>query len=93
MQSQALASSLDCSDEVSPSEQHDKGIVARQFVGANPVHLSEDEVIELERHIKRCNWLAQEADGRWRREGCFAARGEADRWRLLRDAAIQQLQQ
>lgn len=43
---------------------------------------------ELERHIKSCGWLMEDAMQRWYDTGCFSHRGEADRWRLLMEEAI-----
>lgn len=92
MTSQAL--SLDCSDETESERCADSlQVKAQRFVGDHAVRLSEEEVIELERHIKRCTYLMQEALNRMHGPDYFSAKGEADRWRLLRDAAIQQLQQ
>lgn len=43
---------------------------------------------ELERHIEDCAWLMERAYARFEASGCFGDRGEADRWRVLRDAAV-----
>lgn len=43
---------------------------------------------ELERHIKSCAWLMEDAMNRYYESGCFSHRGTADRWRLLMEEAI-----
>lgn len=43
---------------------------------------------EREQHIADCAWLMERAMARWEAHGDFDARGEADRWRLLRDEAV-----
>ena len=43
---------------------------------------------ELEAHIEHCTHLMELAYERWQQGGCFSDRGEADRWRMLRDEAI-----
>lgn len=55
-------------------------------VRTSPTPLVVDE--ENERHIRDCGWLMQCALHRWEQSGCFAARGEADRWRIEMEAAI-----
>jgi hypothetical protein len=54
--------------------------------GADMAHRLSDE--ELEHHIEHCTHLLELAYERYERTGCFAARGEADRWRLARDEAV-----
>jgi hypothetical protein len=43
---------------------------------------------ERERHIRDCAWLMERAWDQWEKNGCFAAKGEADRWRLLMEESI-----
>jgi hypothetical protein len=44
---------------------------------------------ELETHIASCSYLMLQAYKRYEQTGCFADRGESDRWRVLMQAAIQ----
>ena len=53
----------------------------------SPSHI-ERSIDEHEQHIKDCAWLMERAYARYEETGCFAARGEADRWRILRDEAV-----
>lgn len=43
---------------------------------------------ERELHIRDCNYLLERAYEGYMSTGCLSARGEADRWRVLRDEAI-----
>lgn len=43
---------------------------------------------ELEKHIADTGLLMVAAYNRYERTGCFADRGEADKWRLQMEAAI-----
>jgi hypothetical protein len=78
-----LFSSLDCSD--TPPPQEVIAVVAEQFVRQPADRLSD---AELERHIKSCAYLMEDAMQRWYDTGCFSHRGEADRWRLLMEEGI-----
>ena len=43
---------------------------------------------ELERHIKDCGTLMQQAYARYEVSSCFSDRGDADRWQLAMTRAI-----
>lgn len=43
---------------------------------------------ELESHISSCTYLMERAYADYEATGCFSDRGEADRWRVLRDEAV-----
>lgn len=45
---------------------------------------------QLEEHIAECGRRMEQAYAVWEREGCFAARGDAGRWRLEMERAIAQ---
>jgi hypothetical protein len=51
----------------------------------NAARLSDSEV---EKHIRDCGWLMEDAMRRYCETGCFSYRGEADRWKLLMEEAI-----
>lgn len=58
--------------------------VLMTFVGRAARSLSDEE---LEHHIKSCTYLMERAYADYEATGCFADRGTADRWRVLRDEA------
>lgn len=59
------------------SAQQDVGLAARDQIDA-----------ENEKHIASCTWLMELAYAHYEASGCFADRGAADRWRILRDEAV-----
>lgn len=44
---------------------------------------------EIEQHIASCTYLMESAWADYEESGCLGARGTADRWRVLRDEAVQ----
>jgi hypothetical protein len=64
-------------------------------LAAMPDHITEistksmsDEEREL--HIRDLGWLVEDSMARYYETGCFSHRGDADRFRLLMEEAIQQ---
>jgi hypothetical protein len=46
------------------------------------------EVEALDRHIAWFAQLRDHSEARWKRTGCFAAKGDMDRWELMRLEAV-----
>jgi hypothetical protein len=62
-------------------------------LAAMPDHITEISTrsmsdAELEKHIRDCAWLMEDAMARYYETGCFSHRGDADRFRLLMEEAI-----